>query len=89
MTADEAFRRQAAALRHRTGRRGLSDQQAAREHRAQAIFFPALAGFQARIRDAAKLSLLMEEDFRLLLDALDDHAPTQTRWDETLAEERA
>ena len=36
--------------------------------------FPALDGFRARIRDARLLSALMEEDFRLLLDALDDHA---------------
>ena len=67
----------------------LSDQQVARERRAQAIFFPALDGFRARLRDARLLSALMEEDFRLLLDALDDHAPAQARWDEQIAEERS
>ena len=67
----------------------LSDQQVVRERRAQAIFFPALDGFRARIRDARLLSALMEEDFRLLLDALDDHAPTEQRWDECIAQERS
>ena len=49
--------------------RGISDQDIAREHRAQAIFFPALTQFQARIRDAATLSALMAEDFRRTLPA--------------------
>ena len=87
MTTDDTFWANAAALR-RPGRTGLSDQQVARERRAQAIFFPALDGFRARIRDAALLSMLMDEDFRPLLDALDDHAPQQAYWDERIAEGR-
>ena len=88
--ADDAFWAEAQALRHRAfGQdRGLSDQERARERRAQAIFFPALAGFQTHVRDAAALSALMAEDFRTLLDAIDDHAPGRERWDEKISEQR-
>ena len=94
MTDD--FWADANALRHRAfghglydGKEGgLSDQETARERRAQAIFFPALAGFQARVRDAAALSALMADVLRTLLDAIDDHAPGQERWDEMIAVER-
>src|SRR5690348_4412283 len=90
--ADDAIWADAAALRHRAFGRGLmsaglGDDAMAREDRAQAIFFPALAGFRARIRDAAQLSALMAPDFRHLLDALDDHAPTQSYWDEKIAQD--
>ena len=88
MTDDDAFWADADALRHRALERRLSDQELARERRAQAIFFPALAGFQTRLRDAAALSVLMAEDFRYLLDAIDDHAPGRERWDEKIAGER-
>ena len=90
MTPDDAFWADAAATRHRAlgaglaREGGLSDRQIACEAQAQAIFFPALAGFQSRLRQAAALSVLMEKDFRRLLDAIDDHAPARSYWDERI-----
>jgi hypothetical protein len=66
----------------------FSDAQMRDERAAQAIFFPALAQFQTRVRAAAALSSLMQADFSYVLDALDDHAPTQISWDERLEGER-
>jgi len=87
--ADDEFWAEAARQRHIAfGRpRPLSDQEIARERAAQSVFFPALARFQAGLRHAAALSSLMEDDLRYLKDALDDHAPSQTRWDEKIAHE--
>ena len=87
--ADDDFWTEAARQRHLAfGRpRRLSDQEIARERAAQTIFFPALARFQAGLRHAAALSTLMEDDLRYLEDALDDHAPSQSRWDEKIARE--
>ena len=88
--SDDAFWADANRQRHiafATPRR-FTDAERRGERAAQAIFFPALAQFQTRVRDAAALSALMAEDFRYVLDALDDHAPTQNSWDERLEGER-
>ena len=60
----------------------------AREYRAQRLFFPALAQFQRLVRQSSNLSALMQSDFRALLDAMDDNAPTLLAWDEKIAEHR-
>jgi hypothetical protein len=62
----------------------FSDQDTRREVRAQAIFFPAPARFRLAIRDAAAASTLMDEEFRYLSDVLDDHAPSQSCWDDKI-----
>jgi hypothetical protein len=84
--SDDAFWADANRQRHIAfvTPRFFGDAEVRRERAAQAIFFPALATFQARVRDAAALSALMQEDFAYVLDALDDHAPTQIHWDEKL-----
>ena len=88
--SDEAFWSQANRDRHRTFGKSdlLSDQEAALEIAAQALFFPALARFQGTVRRAAALSGLRRQDFLYLLDALDDYTPSQARWNEQLSRER-
>ena len=88
--SDDAFWAEANRQRHIAfaNPRPFSDAEVRSERAAQAIFFPALSQFQARVRDAAALSALMAEDFAYVLDALDDHAPTQIFWDERLEGER-
>jgi hypothetical protein len=87
---DDSFWAEAAHDRHRAFGRdaGLTDQALARERRAQAIFFPALARFRGALGEATALTHLMAEDLRYLADALDDHAPGETFWNEKIAESR-
>lgn len=84
---DDAFWNAVAADRHRMAVRhqSLSDQDLARERRAQRLFFPALQQLKSRVLAAAELSALMQDDFRHLLDAIDDNAPTQIYWDEKIS----
>ena len=85
--ADDAFRMDA---RHRAAvcNQAPSADDLAREYRAQRLFFPALSQFQRLVRQSAGLSCLMADDFRALLDAMDDNAPTLLAWDEKIAEHR-
>ena len=89
--SDDAFWAGLAADCHRAAvsHQSLSDQDLAHEYRAQTLFFPALRNFKARVLAAAELSCSMRDDFRHLLDAIDDNAPTQIYWDERLAEQRS
>jgi len=88
--SDEAFWNEANHDRHRAFGKSnlLSDQEAALELAAQALFFPALARFQGTVRRAAALSGLRRQDFLYLLDALDDYTPSRARWNEQLSRER-
>ena len=87
--SEDSFWKDAARERHRQFGKPdtLCDQQAALETAAQNLFFPALASFQGAVRKAATLSSLKRRDFHYLLDALDDHTPSRTRWDEQLTEQ--
>lgn len=60
----------------------------AREYQAQRLFFPALAQFQHIVRRAGTLSEIMADDFRSLLEAMEDTAPSLLAWDEKIAEHR-
>ena len=70
------------------GRRapGLSDADLGGEHRAQQIFYGALARFRAAVADAALLTDLRKDALADLLAGLDDTTPDRCAWDEAIAE---
>jgi hypothetical protein len=70
------------------GRRapGLSDADRDGEHRAQQIFYGALARFRSAVQDAAPLSDLRKDALADLLAGLDDTTPDRRAWDEAIAE---
>ena len=68
------------------GRPGLSDADRDGEHRAQQIFYGALACFRAAVTDAAPLTDLRKDALADLLAGLDDTTPDRRAWDEAIAE---
>lgn len=63
---------------------------ASSEARAMDLFFPALAEFKSACQDAQALTLTpgVKDMFRTLLNALDDHSPSEDTWAEMMAGER-
>ena len=72
------------------GRRapGLADAELGAEHRAQRIFYAALARFRAQVQEAAPLTDLRQGALGDLLAGLDDSTPDRRAWDEAIAEAR-
>ncbi len=68
------------------GRPGLSDADRDGEHRAQQIFYGALASFRTAVTDAAPLTDLRKDALADLLAGLDDTTPDRRAWDEAIAE---
>jgi hypothetical protein len=65
---------------------GLSDADRDGEHRAQQIFYGALARFRTAVTDAAPLTDLRKDALADLLAGLDDTTPDRRAWDEAIAE---
>jgi hypothetical protein len=63
---------------------GLSDADRDGEHRAQQMFYGALARFRADVQDASPLTGLRKD----ALAGLDDTTPDRRAWDEAIAEAR-
>jgi hypothetical protein len=72
------------------GRRtpGLSDADRDGEHRAQQMFYGALARFRAEVQGARPLTDLRQGALADLLAGLDDTTPDRRAWDEAIAEAR-
>jgi hypothetical protein len=66
----------------------IADSDIDREHQAQAIFYPALAGLMSAAKLAMDLSDLRKGHFQDLLNAIADMSPDELAWDEAIAEAR-
>jgi hypothetical protein len=67
---------------------GLSDADLGGEHRAQQMFYGALARFRAAVEDVSPLTDLRKDALADLLAGLDDTTPDRRAWDEAIAEAR-
>ena len=65
---------------------GLADAELGAEHRAQHIFYAALARFRAQVQEAAPLTDLRQGALGDLLAGLDDNTPDRRAWDDAIAE---
>jgi hypothetical protein len=72
------------------GRRapGICDDALGHEHRAQRIFYDALARFRDEVRETGTLTDLRRDALADLLAGLDDTTPDRKAWDEAIAEAR-